>query len=265
MLTKLKKQPLLMSMLIVFLYALWFVIPALLHGIDPHAHGLSGIGGALSMWRSELITAVVLILLVSWLGWWRQIGFKSVAKGGWKFLFPILLIALVFLNMAWVIDTSGKWFMGFSSPIELFSLIGVVLLLGFVEEGIFRGVLFYGLRTKLTPLFTVILTAVIFGLFHFVNLIEGATFDQTLFQALHAGAMGFLYASLRLHLDAVWPLMLTHSFWDFSLFTLQSAHHTEAVVEGSMPLSLGFMIAAPALLYGVFVYWRWRKSIRIAA
>jgi membrane protease YdiL (CAAX protease family) len=258
MLKKLKQQPLLASSLIVLLYGLWFVIPMFVKTIDPNAHGTHGIEGALSQWSSELITAIVLAVFLSLLGWWREIGFTRINKGGIKFLIPIVLLALIILNLAWVMDESGKWLFGFETPLQLFALLSVMLLLGFVEEGVFRGVFFYGLSTKLTPLFTVILSAVIFGLFHFVNLFTGADFISTIYQVIHAGAMGFLYASLRLRLGAIWPLMIMHAFWDFTLFTLGSTNSKEATENISIIQGLG--IALPALLYGIFVYWRWSKS-----
>ena len=259
MLEKLKQRPLLTALLIVLLYGLWFVVPMFFNDMDPNAHGTEGIEGALSIWSSELITAVVLALLISFLQWWRKIGFTSINKGGAKFLLPIFIIALIVLNLAWVFDESESWFLGFDSPLQLFSLLGVMLLLGFVEEGVFRGVFFYGASTKFTPLFTVILTAVVFGLFHFVNLFKGAAFSATFFQVVHAAAMGFLYASLRLRLGAIWPLMLMHAFWDFSLFVMQSAQGVQSST-GNIPLTQGLSIALPALLYGSFVYWQWSKT-----
>lgn len=258
MLKKLKENPLLAASLIVLLYGLWFVVPMFFIEMDPNAKGITGIESSIKMWKSELITSLVLAMIISILAWWKKIGFVSVNKGGLKFLLPIFLISLIILNLAWLADTSDKWALGFESPTQLFSLIAVVLMLGFVEEGVFRGALFYGLSTKFTPLFTVILTAVIFGLFHFVNLFQGAPFDQTLYQAIHAGGMGFLYASLRLRLGAIWPLMILHGFWDFALFVLQSTNKQQEA--GEMSFIVGLSIGVPALLYGIFVYWRWTKT-----
>ena len=257
MLKTLKNNPFLTSLLIVLLYALWFIVPVFFTEMDPNAIGITGIEGALKEARPELITGFVLMLFLSLFGWWKNIGFISIKKGGIKFLLPILLIILVILNFSWVLDESHKWFWGFDSPLQLLTLLGVMLLLGFVEEGIFRGVLFYGLSTKMTPFFTVIISALIFGLFHFVNLFTGAEFMSTVYQAIHAFAMGFLYASLRLKIGAIWPLMILHGLWDFSLFVLSSTvKHTQENVS----LGAGLSIAIPALLYGLFVYWRWSKE-----
>jgi len=257
MLKTLKNTSLLTSLLIVLLYALWFIVPMLFTEMDPNAKGITGIEGALKEAQPELITGFVLLLFLSLLGWWKNIGFVSIKKGGVKFLLPILLVILIILNFSWVLDESQKWFWGFDSPLQLLTLLGVMFLLGFVEEGIFRGVLFYGLSTKLTPFFTVFISALVFGLFHFVNLFSGAELVTTIFQAIHAFAMGFLYASLRLKIGAIWPLMIIHGLWDFSLFVLQS---TVKQTQENISLSAGLSIAVPALLYGLFVYWRWSKE-----
>jgi membrane protease YdiL (CAAX protease family) len=249
-------KPLYASIGVVILYALWFIIPMFFKEMDPDAHGIVGITGAIKEWRAELITAVVLAVIVTWLGWWKHIGFVPIEKGGVKFLLPILLLIMLFLNTAWVLDDTGSWLMGYTSPLQLLAMLSVMLLLGFVEEGIFRGVLFYGLSTTFTPFFTVVGTAMIFGLFHFVNLFTGAAFMDTLYQVIHAASMGFLYASLRLRIKAIWPLMILHALWDFSFFTLQTAIQPN-VGAAATPVAAGLAISIPALVYGTFVYWRW--------
>jgi membrane protease YdiL (CAAX protease family) len=258
MLKSLKRKPLLTSLLIISLYALWFLVPMIFKDMDPNAKGIAGIAKAIKEVKAELITGSVLVLFLTILGWWKNIGFVRIKKGGVKFLLPILILALIILNVAWVMDESNKWFLGFNSPQQLLLLVVTMLMLGFVEEGLFRGVLFYGLSTKLTPLYTVTISAFIFGLFHFVNIFTGAEVIATVYQAIHAFAMGFLYASLRLKIGAIWPLMIMHALWDFSLFTIQSS----VKIKGSEDISLGsgLAVALPALTYGLFVYWRWSKE-----
>ena len=258
MLERLQKNAMPTSIVVVVLYGLWFVLPMFFKEIDPNAHGTVGVEGAMTMWSSEVITATVLFLIVTLLRWWKKIGFKGINKGSFKFLLPVIVLILLLLNLAWVQDDSSRWFLGFDTPSEALALLGVMLLLGFVEEGIFRGILFYGLSTRLTPFYTVLITAFIFGSFHFVNLFTGESFNGVLYQSIHAFSMGFLYASLRLQLGAVWPLMLLHASWDMTLFILQTVgKHTE---EADLTLTSGLAISIPALLYGSFVYWRWSKQ-----
>ncbi len=260
MLKKLQKNPLQTAFLIVILYGLWFIVPSLYNGIDPNASAKVGIEGALEMGISELITSSVLVVFISLLGWWKIIGFRRIEAGGLKFLIPIFSIILIILALSFSFDKSDAWFLGFTSPLQFLAVLGVMLLLGFVEEGIFRGVLFYGLSQKLSPLMTVFLSAFIFGLFHFVNILTGEPVVATFYQVIHAFAMGFLYAALRLRVKAIWPLMILHGLWDFSLFISQSTVQLGVATPDDIPVTAGLSIAVPALLYGLFVYWRWSKT-----
>ncbi len=257
MLRFLKKRPVYAALLLVGAYALWFVLPYLFITPDPKAKGMVGIAGALKQADAEMITAGVLLAYIGLLGWWREVGFVRVNRGGWKFLLPIFLLVVLILGIALAFSKESGWFLGFLGPLQLMQLLGVMLLLGFVEEGIFRGVLFYGLSTRLTPFFTVLVTALVFGAFHMVNVFVGAPVDASFFQSIHAFAMGFLYASLRLRLGAVWPLMILHALWDASLFVMQTNLHLAAPNSGGATLISALIVAAPAMLYGIFVYYRW--------
>jgi len=257
-----RQSPLLAAMIVVLLYAIWFVAPVLF--VDPGSilPPPLGIEGVMAQARSEMITAAVLALIITLYRWWHPVGFRRMDPGSIRILFPMILLIALILSLAWMLDKSGTWLLGFSGPLHLLKIVGIVLLLGFVEEGVFRGVLFYGLSTRYSPLVTVLTTAIIFGTFHFVNLLSGAPFWDTVFQAAHATAMGFLYASLRLRIGAIWPLMILHGLWDFSLFVLASAAASNPAIPAPIahePSLLNLLIVLPALLYGLFVYWRWKK------
>lgn len=259
MLKKLRENPLLSSLLVLSLYAGIFILPALFVQSGPEQHGISGVDGAISQWPVQLVFSVIFIIIVSLLGWWGKIGFRNINKGGLKYLLPPFLLALsllIFLNMN---ARPDHWFLGFDNMKQLLSMILVMLALGFTEETMFRGILFHGLETRFTPLITVMGSAVIFGLFHFVNLLVGAGFYDTAYQVLHAAAAGFMYASLRLRLGAIWPVMLFHGFWDFSLLLSQTLNDTTTGADAASSFSLAhaLLIMLPAFIYGLYVYWRW--------
>jgi hypothetical protein len=50
--------------------------------------------------------------------------------------------------------------------------------------------------------------------------------------------------------------MILHALWDFSFFTLQTVTHPN-VGSTDTPVITGLAISIPALVYGIFVYWRW--------
>ena len=266
MLNNLQKKPLLAAFLIIGIYALTFIIPALFTGIDPHSKGMESIAFVIGQWERQLATVLIVALIITKLGWWKEIGFVSVNKGGMKFiLFPFLYTLMLLLFSLDQYGSERSWLMGFSDLTQLTSLALVLLGVGVTEELIFRGILFHGLETRFKPLIVVLLSAFIFGLFHYVNLLTNAPLYQTDYQVAHAMAVGFMYGMLRLRLGAIWPIMLFHAFWDFMIITtthLQTS--VESTTEDTFALTIMLSMMLPATLYGFFVYWRWvvwQKSI----
>ena len=266
MLQKLRNNPLMAASFVVVIYALWFILPQYFITVDPKQNGITGVSQAIGLWKAELAVSLVLIMIVSLLGWWKKIGFRSINPGGTKFLLAPLTLILIILGFAWKLNESANWYFAFDSSVQLLTLFLVMLMLGFTEEGIFRGILFHGLESKFTPWMTLLLSAVLFGLFHYVNLLVGAKFYVTSYQVVHAGAMGFLYAALRLRIGAIWPIMILHGLWDASLFILHDVTMTNTTpkVEEATSFSplLAIALALPAATYGLFVYWRWSKWSR---
>jgi len=260
MLHKLRNHPLFASFLIIILYAAWFIIPVFFTTLDSNSEGLSDITNLIYQWETQVVITLALIIILTFLKWWRVIGFTHTYKGGLKFLIPPLLFLTILFVMALTVDKGDTWFLGFTSLKQLLTFLLILFMLGFTEEAIFRGILFHGLETKFTPLTTVILSALIFGLFHYINMFIGADFYATTYQVVHAAAAGFMYATLRLRIGAIWPVMLFHSIWDIGLVIISSIQHssTEATqTNSSFSVIYALLLIFPALAYGIFVYWRW--------
>jgi len=263
MLNTLREKPLITALFLIVLYAAGLVVPSFFIDIDPNQHGIDSINAAIGEWKYQLITVTVLIAIVSILGWWSDIGFRPINKGGIKFLLPPFLYALLLLfASASSSNIDMAWFLGFVSPAQLISFTLVMLAVGFTEETVFRGILYHGIETRVTPLMTLLISAGIFGIFHYVNLLLNAPFDTTTYQVLHAMAAGFMYASLRLRIAAIWPVMLFHGFWDFTIFMSQNLlpNIEDAAVTSSFSLTKALSMMLLPTLYGAFVYWRWSKG-----
>ncbi|OLV19280.1 hypothetical protein BOO71_0003268 [Deinococcus marmoris] len=146
------------------------------------------------------------------------------------------------------------------------------LLVGFAEELMFRGILFEAFRTKLTPLLTVLVTALLFASVHLINLIHGASLQGTGDQILNAFALGVMLGALRLRVASIYPLMLFHGLWDIVAADFEMTHTpaaTSATPTVTDTAGAGFQfdpfflfqVLVP-LLYGLFVYWRYSKSVK---
>jgi sodium transport system permease protein len=93
-------------------------------------------------------------------------------------------------------------------------LVGVLVIQAILEEFYFRGYLFGALRNQVSGVFTVILTALLFGLLHVV--LGGALGWERL---LPSALLGLVLGWVRLTSDSVWPCMLLHACHNAILIT----------------------------------------------
>ena len=120
-----------------------------------------------------------------------------------------------------------------------------MMLVGFLEELIFRGFLFTALR-KGSLKVAVIVSSVTFGMGHIVNLLNGAPLGETLLQIVYATAAGFLFTAIFLRGGSLWPCILTHS-----------AVNSLSVIAGpqsaGLQISSAVCLTAVSVLYGIWI------------
>ena len=110
--------------------------------------------------------------------------------------------------------------------------IACMLCVGFLEELIFRGLLFQALA-KDNIKSAVIISSVTFGIGHLLNLFNGSGMDvvSNLFQICFAVAVGFLFVTIFYRGGSLLPCILTHS----AINTLNTfANKAEATAEKQM-------------------------------
>ncbi len=130
------------------------------------------------------------------------------------------------------------------SPLETALYIASMLLVGFLEEVIFRGLLFKAmLPGGIKSAF--IVSSLTFGIGHIVNLLNGAEFLPTLLQVCYAVSIGFLFTLIFYKGKSLWPCILTHS-----IFNSLSAFSVE-------PDTTGRILTAAALCIIPIAYALW--------
>lgn len=168
-----------------------------------------------------LFQAVLFVLVLGFIGKNSLTEYYGLCRGKYpakKFLYYIPLALIASVNI---------WFgarMNLSIP-ETFCYVGSMLLVGFLEEIIFRGFLFKAMsrdnvRTAL------IVSAVTFGIGHIVNLLNGSGADLTsnLCQIVYAVAIGFLFVTIFYRGGSLWPCIITHSILNsLSVFSNETA------------------------------------------
>jgi len=119
-----------------------------------------------------------------------------------KFLYFIPLILLVSLNLIGgikIVNTLD----------EILWHILTMISVGFLEEIIFRGLLFK-MMAKDNEKLAVIVTSITFGIGHVINLLNGADVIPTIIQIIYAMSGGYLFAVVLIKCKSLWPCILTH-------------------------------------------------------
>lgn len=120
-----------------------------------------------------------------------------------------------------VLTTGNLWGgvgMAYRGPAQMFAVLSM-LLVGVIEELIFRGFLFRALLRRDPAPAAITISAVTFGVGHIVNLLAGQGGLESLIQVFFAVAWGFLFTFLFYKSGSLWVCILIHGLVDvFSKF-----------------------------------------------
>lgn len=191
-------------------------------------------GPGLADFLAVCIVPLPTIVLVTFLGWWRLIGYNGPTQWHnlWLLLLPAIAIFLPLIGGVKAIDAGTLLF-----------LLAGYLLTGFYEETLFRGVLLRILHPKGVWL-AVLLSSLLFGLAHSTNIFLRFSGNPVLLglQVFGAFTFGIGFAALRLRTNTLWPLILLHAFGDLFLHL------------GNLPLPImDAAIDTILLIYGIIL------------
>jgi membrane protease YdiL (CAAX protease family) len=155
---------------------------------------------------ANLGLTIIVAVLLTLMGWWKAIGFRSPDRRG-----DLLYFLVPFIPM----------FTNFIPGLEVTSLrylteaLAITLMVAFAEETIFRGLMLNALKPH--GLWkAAIITALLFGITHALNVLAGRSVVEDVTQICYAVAIGFAYAALVLQKGILWPLVLAHWLINFS-------------------------------------------------
>ena len=155
-----------------------------------------------------LLLSVILFLFIKRNNLTEKYGFCKADVAASKMLFYIPVIILLTANM---------WH-GFRlnmSPFESILYILSMLCVGFLEELIFRGLLFNAML-KNGKNSAIIVSSVTFGVGHIINLINGSGAEllPNLLQVVYAIAVGFMFMMIYYRTKSLLPCIIIHSVFN---------------------------------------------------
>jgi membrane protease YdiL (CAAX protease family) len=208
----------------------------LLAGTIAHFLNLSNLGlYALANLGLTIIVAALLTVM----GWWKATGFRSPDRRGDLLYFLVPFIPMIINFVPGVEVTSLR---------QLTQILAITLMVGFVEEAVFRGLMLNALKTH-GPWKAAIITALLFGLTHALNVLTGKNIVEDAAQIFYALAIGFAYAALVLQKGILWPLVLAHFLIDFVNFIRRPGFTYSPFWEVFIVVSMAVVFTA----YGFFV------------
>ena len=165
---------------------------------------------------------------------------------------PIFIVYTLILPFGFYINRDGK----LASAPEIISLVLQCLLIGLVEEGLYRGVIqelfmkLWGGSGRKSAMKAIICTALMFGSFHLFNLRKpGVSVAAVLVQAASAIAIGMLLGAIFYRSGRkIWPVLLLHALIDFSGFVLSGMLHGKSQVEAISSLDPRSLILIPIFI-----------------
>ena len=164
--------------------------------------------------RGAVIWALVVITLAYYIIRYKEIsglGFRGMEQGAARrmlYFAPLLLIALSPLA-AGVELTDGAAF--------LFANLFLTLGIGMAEEIFFRGII-CNLWLKHGTGKAMMISSVLFGLSHLLNMAGGAELGETLLQICFALVYGMVFALIFAESRSLLPCVLLHAMHDFCSF-----------------------------------------------
>ncbi|NIA00307.1 CPBP family intramembrane glutamic endopeptidase [Massilia sp. CCM 8734] len=154
-----------------------------------------------------------------------------------------LLYALLMLLVAWA-D-------GWPARGVLLLVACNTALVALSEELMFRAVLLQGFLDRFAIWPAVFLSSVVFGAVHAANGFASGDAGAALVQSVSAFLQGLAYSAIRLRTRSIWPMVLVHGLWDFSLMSSMLSASSGGD-DSVLPYAALFAVL-PMCLYGLYL------------
>ncbi|TVY03190.1 CPBP family intramembrane glutamic endopeptidase [Cohnella terricola] len=158
--------------------------------------------------------ALFLLIYLSVTKNWRTFYFgslRSLTAKQWAEYLPLLLILILLV-------VGNRGFQDQPVSFFVYMLLSQLLLVGFVEETLFRGIILRALIQRGKAV-AVGVSSILFGVTHALQALGGQSLEDTMLQIAYAFILGFVLALLVVKNKAILPSILFHGLHNFINFT----------------------------------------------
>jgi membrane protease YdiL (CAAX protease family) len=204
-----------------------------------------------------LVAAPAVLIVALFVLRWDRLGLRAA----WRFsdvllAWPILLLVATALVVAVLVGLP---------PLSAILFVALnTAFVGFSEELMFRGFLYRGASDTGRFWSAFVLTTLLFGAVHLLNVFITGDLRTVAIQAVSASCSGVLLLAVRLRSGSLYPMILVHWLWDFSVTVVTlSLGANPAAAGGVLPTVVGgLLLAAPAisLILGLYLMRKGRAA-----
>ena len=162
------------------------------------------------LWPGLVIAALLLVALVWATGWTSEVGLNAPHQGWWRWYLLPSLWAVGMLVTGRLTDWSEP------DEFPFLALVLVLVLVGFVEELVYRGFLLHIFRRRLSVGAAVSVASAVFSLTH---LGAGGSVGSLVVTVAAVFSLAVLQSGLYLIGGSIFPVIALHMWWDVMMFS----------------------------------------------
>lgn len=197
----------------------------------------------------HFVVAVALLFAAALIFHWYDLGFRR----------PHSLFQVMWFPSLYLLLFAGDIAVLGIPPLTVVVFVAInTLLVGISEEVMFRGVLFRAFDKAMAIWPAILITSVLFGAVHILNVFITGELLPALMQAIAATMSGVVFMAILLRTGSIWPAIVYHFLWDCLLFLVGSAAHNSAEIATSgdttaMSLALPILLPLPNLIFALIL------------
>ena len=222
---------------------LWIVAYCVLMSLGDFISQIAGVEKSITLVIGLALTLILLLFLKK-NKLFKDYGFCLPSVSHKSMLYYIPLLVMLSANLWYGVSLNY-------TILEKVIYILTMLCVGFLEEAIFRGLLFEAMR-KDNQKIAIIVSSVTFGIGHIINLINGSGAEllPNLLQVIYATSAGFMFVMIYCKSKSIFTCIISHGLFNsLSAFSNETLLTTKNQINSSILLTL---ITSAYAIYLVF-------------
>ncbi|MDH4439008.1 MAG: CPBP family intramembrane metalloprotease [Rhizobium sp.] len=198
----------------------------------------------------NVVAAFLFLVAVILIAGWRDL--KFVAPN------PVSSLRIMWLPALYVVTfVVLAVILGLPRLDLLLLILASTIFVGLSEETMFRGIIFQALRTRVKLWPAMVLTSMLFGSVHILNVLTTGELLSALLQAFTAMLSGFAFMAILVRTGSIWPAIVYHALWDFGTFAISASSQASGAAASSEVGGWSFLLPValvlPNFLYGIYL------------